>query len=180
MPNQQVNELLSRLDQSVQALNQMASSNLVVSNEVQSIVQSVQGVTSQLNNPNESVSNEQIAPIRQQIAQIRRDLEKMHEKIADSQAGFANMYRSSLGEMKAQFEKAPEAQQQTMNGFASEALQSYREEERLIEKLHQLNADLMALSHQLEQQTYSSKIPAPATGEPLQTDKDPAPTIISP
>ncbi|UFJ42020.1 hypothetical protein LOK74_05845 [Brevibacillus humidisoli] len=176
MSNQQVNELLVRLDQSAQAFNQL-SGNMADPNQVQNIAQSVQAVTQKLANPNTSMNHQQIETIRKQITQIRQELENLDEWLEESSGQLASLYRSSLGDTKPQFENAPAVQQQTMNAYASQTLQAYRKQAQVSEHLHQLNADLMALSHQLEQQTYSSQIPVQAPGEPLQTDHDPEKNI---
>lgn len=77
------------------------------------------------------------------------------------QGPLVNMYRSSVGTSKEEFEKASDTEQQTMNMTAYQSLQTYRQEEQLLDQFHQLNSHLMDLSHQLEQLTYSSEIPAP-------------------
>ncbi|WP_134685341.1 hypothetical protein [Brevibacillus migulae] len=178
MPNQQINELVTRINQSVQSINQLAANNLVAANQVQTIVNSLQNVTTQLSNQNASLSKQQIDPLRNQITQIRTELEKANQVMVESEGQLATMYRQSLGEAKEQFEHASQSQQQSMSGFASQTLQAYEEEQQLTDQLHQLNADLMALSHQLEQLTYSSVIPAPPTGKPLKRDSDPGKTNL--
>ena len=178
MPNQQINELVTRINQTVQSINQQAANNLVASNQVQNIVNSLQNVTTQLSNQNASLSKQQIDPLRNQIAQIRSYLEKANQVMVESEGQLATMYRQSLGDAKEQFEHASLPQQQSMSGFASQTLQAFEEEQQLTDQLHQLNADLMALSHQLEQMTYSSIIPAPPTGKPLKIDNDPGKTNL--
>jgi len=181
MPHPQITEALGRLQQSIQGMQQMASGNHIFSNQIQDVAQSVQGISTQISSLSGSGNGnkQQVEGIRQQLAQVRRDLHKLTDEVERAQSPLVNTYRTSLGAAKDQFEQASPSQQQTMNLTAYQSLQTYRQEEQLLDRIRQVNAHLMDLSHQVEQLTYSSQIPAPTYGKPADFTNDPGPGFAS-
>lgn len=176
MQNQQITEVLNRLQQSVQKL-EMATGNHAFSNQIQNVTQSIQGIASQMNGFSGNGNKAHVDAVRQQLAQIRRNLHTLTDEVEQAQGPLVNMYRSSVGTSKEEFEKASDTEQQTMNMTAYQSLQTYRQVEQLLDQFHQLNSHLMDLSHQLEQLTYSSEIPAPTYGKPADFTNDPGPGL---
>lgn len=171
MKYQQITEALQQLQESVQSL-QTASGGQAFTAQFQNATQSVQDIATQVNNLASDGNKAQVEGIRQQIAQLRRDLRKLSVDIEQAQASEVNKYRSSLGASKEMFEMSSASEQQTMNMTAYQSLQTYRQENQLLDQIRQVNEKLMDVSHQVEQLTYSSQIPAPTYGKPADFTTD--------
>lgn len=178
MQNQQITEALGHVQQSVQML-QMSSGNHVFSNQMQNVTQSIQSIASQVNNLSDNGDKALVEAIRNQLAKVRRDLHTLTDEMEQAQGPLVQTYRSSVGTSKEQFENASSSEQQAMNMTAYQSLQTYRQEEQLLDQCRQLNAYLMDVSHQVEQLTYRSEIPAPTYGKPADFTNDPGPGLTT-
>ncbi|MGG1659737.1 hypothetical protein [Brevibacillus sp. NRS-1366] len=178
MQNQQINEVLGYLKQSVQRL-QMSTENHVFSNQIQNVTQSIQGIASKVIDLSGNGDTDQFQLVRKQLAKVRQDLHTLTSDMEQAQGPLVNTYRSSVGTSKEQFEKASTSEQQEMNMTAYQSLKTYQQEEQILDLFHQLNGHLMDLSHQVEKLTYSSEIPAPTYGKPVDFTNDPGPGLTT-
>lgn len=171
-------DAISDLQNTLQQLQLQSGMNTVYDQVIQSLQQDLNTIMQKVTASQGSPNQQPVESIRTQLAQLRNQIQQAIKDLDGSVDATLNLYRSTLGNQKDQFEALPQTSQQTANPVAYSALQTFKQDQGIRDLLTQLNGALMSVSTSLELQSQGTGTTPPTTN--VNYDNDPAPHHLSP